>query len=251
MSSEFLDSYIENSASDIEETVPELLQKVDFDTAIELSFYYRQNASCQYLLTGNTTAFVDNMHRSAGSFLYFLQTSKEQDKRTSENEPYFDAIVGGFMKTVGQMAKYSRSSCNFDYEYEDDFLYTHFLLSYFFREADGQKILSDYEAVLEGDDDVRFDLCKSFFEKDPDMFNDKFEQFLVERDENMIKMISRETVGEDIWSWSKYISMEGLALLKLASLLNFKTNTNYKQIPEGLRYLPETEFNSNLWQSIS
>jgi hypothetical protein len=27
MSSEFLDSYIENSASDIEETVPELLQR--------------------------------------------------------------------------------------------------------------------------------------------------------------------------------------------------------------------------------
>jgi hypothetical protein len=72
MSSEFLDSYIENSASDIEETVPELLQKVSLDTAIDLSFYYRQNACCQYLLTGNTFVFIDRMHRSAGSFQFLL-----------------------------------------------------------------------------------------------------------------------------------------------------------------------------------
>jgi hypothetical protein len=154
------------------------------------------------------------------------------------------------MKTVGEMAKYSRSTCNFDCEYEDDFLYTHFLLSYYFQAEDGQRILSNYESVLDGDDDIRFDLCKSFLDKDSETFNDKFGEYLVERDEKMIKMISRETIGEDIWSWSKCISMEGLAFLKLASLLNFKTDTNYKQIPEGLRYLPENEFNPNLWQLI-
>jgi len=206
MSSEYLSSYLENSAPDIEEAVPELLEKVIFTKGGgELGFFFRQNGSCHYLLSGSTTRFVEAMQGSVGSYLYYLQKGKDDDKRTSENEAYFDAIVGGLMSAVSEMAKYSRKSWNSDVEYEDDFLYTHFILSYFFRRESAEKtdctqILTNYEQVLDGDNDVRFDICRSFYDSDSVLFNDSFEQFLIEREEKMDQMIRREVIGEDIWS---------------------------------------------------
>lgn len=253
MSSEYLDSYIENSESDIEETIPKLVMKPDFDTAIELSLFYRQHGTCKFLLTGNTAVFVDCMHRSTGSFLYFLINGSDDNKRTSENEPYFDAVVGGCLEGAKQLARHARSSCNFDYEYEDDFLFTHFLLSFFLKgekigEFDCKKILIDYENLLNGKSDIRLELCKAFHNNDAHTFNESLSQFLDEREKKIDTMIEREAISEDIWSWSKYVSVEGLALLKFASMMNFKTYRNYSQCPEALRILPQINFNPGLWR---
>jgi hypothetical protein len=254
VSSEYLTSYIENSAGLLKYRTPELLKTPTFKIADLLCFSFRQNGSCEFLLTGDSKVYFDSLHKSAGCYLYFLKNGDESEKRTSINTPFFDAITAGLYDGVMEMSKYARKTWNDDCEYEDDFLYTHFLLNYFFPQSEAincEQILTDYETVLAGDSDTRFDLCKSFFEKDPELFNESFVRFLDERKQEVSEAIDRERIGEDEWSWTKYISVEGLALLKLAQLLNFKTGQNYLQIPELLRDPKPVAFKPDYWQSVS
>lgn len=254
MSSEFLSVYVESAEEDYDILIQDYLKNPDFKNAERMSFYFRQFGSSSYLLTGNKGQYFNALHRSSGSYLFHLQNSNESNKQTSEKAPYFDAISAGLFDGARLMAEHASTHCNFDYEYEDDFLYTHFLLSYFFRRNsvsvdDCQKILEDYEKVLDGALETRFLICKAFYDKDADAFNENFISLLDERLQYINESIDKGIIAEDEWSWSKYISVEGLGLLKLASLLNFSTGNNYSQVPEALRTPIEMTFDPLLWKS--
>ena len=254
MSSEFLASYMANGKDRANRTAPQLLASPEHKLAIQNSFHYRQCGASTFLHTGNARAFFDCLHRSAGSFLHYLKRGDENEKRTSECDPLFDALTAGLLDAAQEIAKYSRQTPNTDYEYEEDFYYAHFLLSYFFRrdsvdDQELEKILKDWETILNGDSDVKLDICKSFFEKDRDLFVQAFEQFLFEREEKLQKKIESDVIGEEEWAWSKYLSVEALALLRLASMMNFKTESNYQQVPEMLRSAPAIAFQPDHWQT--
>lgn len=254
MGSEYLSSYIANSAERADFDAEELAKHPGHELGVELCFHYRQHAGSTFLHTGNTIKFFECMQRSAGSFIFALQNEKESEKRSSENEAFFDAVCAGLADAATAIAKYSRSTWNRDYEYEDDFLYMHFLMSFFYRRdsmtnADFKGILEQYALVLNGDLSTRFDLCQSFFDQDPEKFASVFERFLLEREEHINVQIERDVIGEEEWAWSKYISVEALSLLQFATKLNFKTETNYRQAPEQLRRSPATRFDADLWRS--
>ena len=164
MSSEYLSSYIDNSGERAEKAVQNLLKGPDYDLTIENCFHYRQHGACTFLHTGNALKFFECMQRSAGCYLHMLKFEKDDEKRTSEAEPFFDALSAGLSDAAGEIAKLSRQSCNFDYEYEDDFLYVHFLMSLFFRQdvVDDKALkalLERYGEVLGDDLSARFDIC--------------------------------------------------------------------------------------------
>lgn len=256
MSSEFLSSYIGNAESRVKRTTATLLKAPNCEVASENSFYHRQKGTCDFLRTGQVGTFFDCMHKSAGSYLYFLIEGNDVDKQTSDNNAFFDAVIAGLWECTKLMAQHARGTCNFDYEYEDDFLYNHFLLTYFFKKEKNKndvctQILADYKKVLNGESDVRFLLCKAFFERNTDDFTECFEQFLIERAGNIERMIEREVMGEEVWSWARYVSNEGLALLKLAEVLGFELDSHYSQIPEILRVHPDVDFNPNLWKEAA
>lgn len=256
MSSEFLSSYISNAEYDLKRSIPKLLQQADKENALNVGLYFRQKGTCDFLRTGRTRVFFDCLHRSSSSYLYFLQKANNAQKQTSASDSFFDAIICGFWDCAKLMAENSRQSFNSDCEYEDDFLYYHFLMSYFFGDVKkasdvGTKILADYERVLNGQRNDRFLLCKAILENDEKGFLEVFEHFLVARSESVDRMIEREAIGEDEWSWSKYVSHEGLALLKLAERLQFKLGSDYSQIPEVLRQHPEVGFDPNLWKQVN
>lgn len=256
MSSEFLSSYISNAEYDLKRSIPKLIQRAEQDIASKVGFYFRQKGTCDFLRTGRVSVIFDCLHRSAGSHLYFLQKADDVHKQTSASDSFFDAIICGLWDCAKLIAENSRQSFNSDCEYEDDYLYFHFLMAYFFgdniKASDvGTKILADYERVLNGQHDDRFLLCKTFLEKDEKGFLEVFEHFLEARSESIDRMIEREAIGEDEWSWSKYVSHEGLALLKLAERLQFKLGSGYSQVPEVLRRHPNLSFNPNLWMQMN
>ncbi|RJQ70909.1 MAG: hypothetical protein C4519_20090 [Desulfobacteraceae bacterium] len=255
MTSEYLSSYLDNAESDIIRLTAKLLAKPEREIALALSLAYRQKGACHFFLSGQTHVFFNCLHHSAASYLFFLQNSRLEDKVTSESAPFFDAINCGLWDCADEMARHSRTSCNFDYEYEDDFLYIFFLTNHFFNnDSDSQEIckniLADYEKVIEGTSDTRIGICRAFLKNNSAQFNEHFGQFLIERSERIEKMIDSEAIGEDIWSWSRYFSTEGLSLLKLAELKSFKLSTNYSQIPEALRDHPMVQFSSDIWKKI-
>jgi|GEM_PF-5548106 len=253
MGSAYLSSYISNSSSRADAALPEVVSTPTYDNTYLNCQYYRQLGACSYLHTMDTKFLLDCLHRSVGCYLFALKSIPLAEKRISECEPIFDAISAGLNDAVNEMLPYVPKMYNADYEYEEDFLYIYFLLNYFFNsdsksDISCEQILVNYEDTINGFS-ARFDICKSFFEKDDILFGDAFDQFLLEREERIITMIERETMPEEEWAWRKYISFEALGLLKLASTLTFKTEKNYSQVPESLRQIPSVVFDDNLWRS--
>ena len=91
MSSEYLSSYIDNSGEREEETVEDLLKGPDYDLTIENCFHYRQHGACTFLHMGKIMKYFECMQRSTGCYLHMLKFEKDDEKRTSAAEPFFDA----------------------------------------------------------------------------------------------------------------------------------------------------------------
>lgn len=252
MSSEFLDGYICDAADELGYRVPDLLNESVWRDAKRTMFCFRKFGTCRYLYEGLDDMFFDAMHRSSGALLHYLQNAPEADKRTSKCEAIFDAIAGGFWEGARQIAQVARQTCHFDYEYEEDFLYVHFLLSYFFRDESAencQQLLDHYANVIQGSPDVRLDICQAFLNKDEAAFQSHIIHFITQYRDVLNHKIDRETVPEEEWSWSKYVCIELLALLQLARRLGFKTESCYALAPEVLCYRPEQVFDAHYWQS--
>jgi hypothetical protein len=253
VSSPHLADYVDNAEFGIRRATSKLSSEPSLEVALQNSFFHRQKGVCEFLRTGRPARFFDSMQRSAGSFLHFVTHAPAAEKLDSETEPLFDAINGGFWDCARAIAQHARAEWDRNAEYEDDFLYARFLHSHFFGEAAddaaGEQILDAYENVLEGATDTRLDLCRAFHDEDEAAFGATLSVFLDERAERLEASVERETIGEDVWSWSRYFCSEGLALLKLAEHKRFTVGKSLSQVPEALRRHPEIEFDPELWRT--
>jgi len=55
---------------------------------------------------------------------------------------------------------------------------------------------------------------------------------------------------EESWSWLRYFSSEGLALLKLADRVGLAVGTEYLHVSEGLRANPTFAFDPDAWRRL-
>ena len=74
---------------------------------------------------------------------------------------------------------------------------------------------------------------------------------LQDRADTVEKMIEREAIPEEHWSWLRYFSSEGFALLKLAEKIGFKTSKNYLHVHDALRKSPSFKFNYDSWRIVN
>ena len=254
MSSAYLESYIKNAQFSLQRLLSRLLSGgIDWHGIQEICTYFRQRGVCSLLLYGVAQPFYINMMQSAGAYLYYLQRVGDEHKVTSQVKPFFDAIGGGFWNCAEAIANYSRLSWNGDYEYEDDFLYVLFLLKYFFLDSiDGEceGIIARFEEVSGGADGARLDICKAFLTADNALFEEMIHVLLDQRVEEVEKMIARNELPEEVWSWIRYFSSEGLALLRLAERRGFATGETYLHVPDSVRAEASFPFDSDAWRNL-
>lgn len=254
MSSQFLSTYLDDADISLEEIIPSFKQNENSRKHVGLvAFYFRQRGLCSILLTGQADNYYKNAVQAIGSYLYFLSKATDDEKLISDSSTFFDAVNTGLTDVCKQFALLSQTSWKKDYEYEDDFLYNKFLMDHFFIEgsdAECEATLEAYNRLLNGVNDVRYTLCKSFYEEDGTAFTECFSEFLEQRQERIEDLISKGVMIESVWSWARYISTEGLALLRLAEKKSFLLDSHYSQIPELLRQLPTITFNPTAWQTL-
>lgn len=215
-------------------------------------FFFRQRATAELLLWGQTDAYYQNLVQSSGLYLYFLQNANDTEKRVSDQDALFDAINAGLWDVCQQMTFAIRQALfQPDYEYEDDYIYAQILMALFFIPHSDELVrqwLDDYERVLEGRSDTRYDICRAFVENDRLGFEASFEELLEARRDRIEGMIDRGAMTEEVWAWARYVSTEGLALSRLADLKAFEQTDYYPQIPCLLRSLPKVRFDPDLWR---
>jgi len=181
---------------------------------------------------------LENLSKSAHAFAFYLQGPLTKDVCLSQCEPYFDALACGDLSAQQTIRTRAPSAWNKDYEYEDDFLYLRFVL--YASESPqpdkiGEDILKRFEAVLDGQSDARFDLCKALHERDADAFNPHLFQWLKKQSADNDGLIEADNIDPDHAVTTARLSVEGLAWLKLAEQRGLPVHDEYPLIPSLAR----------------
>jgi hypothetical protein len=254
MGSVYLPDFVENAEIELEIFIPAAERgDLDFKKLQQLCFLFRQRGVCRFLLSGDPQPLFVNFMQSASAYTAYLPSIDDVQRATSQAKPFYDAIGGGFWDSAAAIAMASRKTWNRAKEYEDDFLFVLFLMKHFFLKAaddECRAVLAAHEAAAEGEDQSHRDVGVAFIEKDGPRFDAALRMLLDERSKRVEGMVEREAMPEESWSWLRYFSSEGLALLKLADRVGLAVGTEYLHVSEGLRANPTFAFDPDAWRRL-
>ena len=122
-----------------------------------------------------------------------------------------------------------------DVEYEDDFLFFHFLHRVIAEPEDTNelnRIVGRWEVVLEGGTSGYLDVCRTLLPGNGDDFEAGFDSLLQSRWRQLKEY--REAVGYDqeMFAVEGKVFIEGLAVLRIAEMKGCATSSEYRLIPD-------------------
>lgn len=255
MSSVYLNTYINNAEFYLEKFIPKLAKGLlDWPGIQRMSTCFRQRGVCSLLLFGVADDLVVNLMQSGGAFLYFVQRCADSEKVTSQAKPFYDAIGGGFYGCAAEIVLNSGMNWAQGYEYEDDFLFIQFLMKHFFLGApitECQTILEEFYKAQAGSEPERLAICEAFLNGDNQQFEETLPLLLERRSQKVEAMVKRGALPEEISSWLRYFSSEGMALVRLAKMKGFATDQTYLHIPDIVHRDPPFSFDPDAWRNLN
>ncbi|PTL83414.1 Imm49 family immunity protein [Vitiosangium sp. GDMCC 1.1324] len=239
MPSEFLPAFIQNATVDNEELLPELLGgRVQWETLLAFCRNFRIIGTGLLFLGGTAERFLPCLHHSGRAFAHFLEKVAEDSKLTSQCLPFFDAVAAGDSECASRVARHARRTWVRGSEYEEDFLFVELLMQHFFlgaSNADCSALLERYERALQGTDDIRWELCRALLERDSRLFESSLERFLAERRDAMEEAEDSGRLAPEVFATEGHLSVEGLALVRLAEFKGMDTQEDYLHVPSVAR----------------
>jgi hypothetical protein len=216
----------------------------------QVSDAYRAMGICLLLGAGEVDAFFHLLIQSALTRRFYLQRNGPEQladpyRRTSLSGPYFDAVAANQWELAQQIAELSPTSWWEGEEYEDDFAYAramHLLgaRKHLDRAALG-RALEQMARALEGAESPRFEIARALASKDQKTFDGAFEALLDKHEQTYIEE-ERSTLALEItFEPNRRLTVEGLAILRMAESFGLKTQPEYRFCPRlarGADYAP-------------
>jgi hypothetical protein len=255
MTSEFLPVFVNNALAENEDLLPEVHSaRCPLGTVLTFCRNFRIAGIGDLFLTATPRTLHKRLHQSSRAFVHFLSRADASLQRTSQALPFFDAIAGGDIEGAALIAHDARHTWAQGEEYEEDFLFVEVLMQHFFLRAspaDTQALLARYAKALQDAEDIRLELCRALLEKDEEAFGQALQQFLSERHDHYELLAEKESVAEEVRFTEGLLSVEGLALVRLAEAQGLATEEDYLHIPSIVRELPTAELPPDSWRRIS
>lgn len=214
------------------------------DLSLEVSYKLRTLAILALLGKASSDGFVHSCTRAARTRrLYLRRLADAGIDRTHHlvsgcYEPTLDAIAAGDMTLVREIAELSPVDFRPPDEYEDDYCYAQLLQRLCFDpvpEGDLQSLLDRFSAYLNGDNNPRLQVCEALAARDAGAFAEAFENFLAAFAEDIQKNIARGQLEDVHVLAQRHVSVEGLAMLRLAERRGIPTEREYLFCPSLAR----------------
>ena len=176
-----------------------------------------------------------------------------QNRRTSRAEPFFDAVACEDIEAARELSRLCPQEPYTSREYEEDFLFVRFLMDRFFlgRSAcEGQALLDRYERALEGSTDTRLEVCRALAAVDCAEFDRALTLMMEEREVRFQKLREKESVAEEVLATEGYVSVEGLALVRLAVLQGMEPRGDFLFIPSVARDKVRLRYRPDSWKHL-
>ncbi|WIG92972.1 hypothetical protein [Myxococcus sp. SDU36] len=218
------------------------------DHVANICVAYRVLGICSLLQTANIDEFAELLCKAGQARHHLLTLARTWPLRAerllgSDNVGFSDALTAGDMATARAIAGLSASRYQEGLEYEEDFLFSHFLHQMLGvpRNTDAlHEVLARWEAVLEGGLDPRREACLALLQKDADGFSAAFEALVIERKREFSEYRRRLDFDAEVGATTGQLYVDGLALLRVAEWEGLPPCPPFEFAPALARVPPNT-----------
>jgi hypothetical protein len=249
-----LDVFGDNAAYSMREATPLLLGgRVSWGATLDFCDSARTRGIAALLLDADAAALHRELCRSGRAMLHALPRIDPREQVTSKLRPFFDALAAGDTSCAQGLASGARGAWNAEEEYEDDFLYVHFLMQRLSLGADARAcdaIVARWEAVLDGAADPRLGVAKSIARGDGAAFAEALEGLLAHERARYAKLRRRAALADETDATEARVSIEGIALTRVGRALGFTLPDDSWGVPSVALVERPPAFTGDGWQSI-
>jgi len=145
--------------------------------------------------------------------------------------PFFDAVCANDLVCARDIAVHSRHTWNPELEYEDDFLFVHFLMQLFFLDAtadDCRKTLARHWEVAQQPEDPQYRMSLALLEGDAAEFKSALGHYLLAEKATYAELEKSSQLEEEVAATEPFLSVHGLALVRLAETKGIRVPARLK-----------------------
>jgi hypothetical protein len=214
------------------------------DLSLEVSYKLRTLAILALLGKASTDGFVHSCTRAARARRLYLRrlaragVDRAHHRVSGRYEPLLDAVAAGDMRLVGEIAQLSPADFRPPDEYEDDYCYAQIvqrLCDDPVPELELEPLLERFERYLDGDENPRLAVCTALVRKHSAAFAEAFDAYLADFEERIKKNIAKGQLEDVHVLAQRHVSVEGLAMLRLAERRGVRTAREYSYCPSLAR----------------
>lgn len=254
MNSQHLEAFIANATSEMQDLAGPLSRgEAGLGDALWFGTLCRIRGIGSLLLEGDPDALHRELSRSGRALFTALPGAKEAEVATSRLSPFFDCVAATDWEGAAGIAARARPSWNPQEEYEEDFLYVAFLMNLFFlgaAEEQCESLLRSAREVLQEAQDVRLDLCEALLHRDQKRFDSAIAGFLGQYLERLRELVRGWAVSQEIEATEAHVTVEGLALLRLAERRGLAVQRDYPGVPSLALKKPGVRYGADLLARI-
>ncbi len=208
-----------------------------------LSLQFRALAIIVLLGDGSTDWFLHMLMRSGRARLTYLERHQALDiadvyyTAPGRYEALLDAIAAADYDVARKIGALSAITLC-PGEYEDDHHYgriLHALIAYPIPSDLLTDQVNRLTLYLDGEASIRLDLVRALINIDQDLFEEAFEELLVEFEDHVTFLEAQGQLDEAPSTAMRLVCMEALAILKLAEFRGLTTDTEYRFCPSLAR----------------
>jgi hypothetical protein len=230
----------------------------------KLSECFQILAICHLLETGDIDQFRENLVRSGHARRYFLRKSREEGNirdnhlALSRTDAFLDSVVAGHLELAKEIADLSVQQWEPDWEYEDDYYYLRILHNMVRNPeeksgAQFEELITRFEKSLEGGSSPRLNVCRALLVDNQDDFIVALNELIEEKQELDDQQRSSKVEADlsDFTFWPRsFVSIEGLALLKIAEIVGFQIDDDFPLCPRIARLSTTDQDYRDMFQEI-
>lgn len=213
--------------------------------SLELSNDLRSLSIMALLAFGDQNRFFRSLTISGEVREKYLRTlmnaniGNDYHQVSSRNGSLFDSISAGAIGLSLRIISLTPTRFFPGQEYEDDYCYSqivHHLLSGSKNRHDLDQLLKRFETCIDGQSNVRFNICKALVDNSQKAFDRSFSDFLCAHEDKVSDDKSRGQLEDPVVVAQRLVSIESLAILQIALFRGLKTEIEYPFCPSIARF---------------